>query len=171
MPGLSLISLTSTTFWRLRASEDFFCSRKRYLPKSRILQTGGVALGTISTRSSEASSASCWGSERLTTPRLCPSASISWTWMARISRLVRGPPFSGAAVAFIGRRMATLLLLAFEIAPPLRDARNPSDQSHKPCGRLEMGQKGHEVNRRGRLAGLRVSLIPPALRLCACLQR
>jgi hypothetical protein len=49
--------------------------------------------------------------------------------------------------------MATLLLLAFEIAPPLRDARNPSDQSHKPCGRLEMGQKGHEVNRRGRLAG------------------
>jgi hypothetical protein len=32
--------------------------------------------------------------------------------------LVRGPPFSGAAVAFIGRRMATLLLLAFELAAP-----------------------------------------------------
>jgi hypothetical protein len=32
--------------------------------------------------------------------------------------LVRGPPFSGAAVAFIGRRMATLLLLAFEFAAP-----------------------------------------------------
>src|ERR1700722_6100680 len=43
--------------------------------------------------------------------------------MARISRLVRGPPFSGAAVAFIGRRIATLLLLAFEVAPPFMDAR------------------------------------------------
>ena len=35
---------------------------------------------------------------------------MSWTWTARMSRLTRGPPFSGAAVAFIGRRMATLLL-------------------------------------------------------------
>jgi hypothetical protein len=35
-----------------------------------------------------------------------------------MSRLVRGPPFSGAAVAFIGRRIATLLMLAFEIAQP-----------------------------------------------------
>jgi hypothetical protein len=33
---------------------------------------------------------------------------------------VRGPPFSGAAVAFIGRRIATLLLLAFKVAPPFR---------------------------------------------------
>ena len=57
MPGLSLISLISTIFWRLRCSDDFFCSRKRNLPKSRILQTGGVALGTISTRSRPASSA------------------------------------------------------------------------------------------------------------------
>jgi hypothetical protein len=37
--------------------------------------------------------------------------------------LVRGPPFSGAAVAFIGRRIATLLLFVFEVAPPFTDAR------------------------------------------------
>ena len=44
--------------------------------------------------------------------------------------------------------MATLLLLAFEVAPPFKDARDPPDQSHEPCGFLEMGQKGREVNRR-----------------------
>jgi hypothetical protein len=33
---------------------------------------------------------------------------------------VRGPPFSGAAVAFIGRRMATLLFLALEVATSSR---------------------------------------------------
>src|SRR5271155_3776122 len=142
MPGLSLISLTSTTFWRLRASADFFCSRKRYLPKSRILQTGGVALGTISTRSSAASSASCWASERLMTPRFCPSASISWTWMARMSRLVRGPSFSGCAVAFMGRRMATLLLLAFESAPPLKTHANPPYRAMGPEDRYRWVRKG-----------------------------
>ncbi len=46
--------------------------------------------------------------------------------------------------------MATLLLLAFE-ARRYEDARNLSVQSHEPCGRLEMGQKGREVNRRGGL--------------------
>ena len=48
--------------------------------------------------------------------------------------------------------MATLLLLAFEDAPLLKDARNPPDQSHQLCGPLDMGQKGREVNRRERLA-------------------
>jgi hypothetical protein len=45
--------------------------------------------------------------------------------------------------------MATLLLLAFEVAPPLlwTHAQSP-DQSDQLCGLLEMGQKGREVNRR-----------------------
>jgi hypothetical protein len=47
--------------------------------------------------------------------------------------------------------MATLLLLAFE-ARRYEDARNLSVQSHEPCGHLEMGQKGREVNRRRRFA-------------------
>src|ERR1700751_3980831 len=63
-----------------------------------------------------------------------------------MSRLTRGPPFSGAAVAFIGRRMATLLLLAFEVAPLRKDACNPPVQSREPCEPLQMGQKGGEVN-------------------------
>jgi hypothetical protein len=45
--------------------------------------------------------------------------------------------------------MATLLSLAFEVTPPYADARSPPVQSHQPCGRLEMGQKGPEVNCRG----------------------
>jgi hypothetical protein len=43
--------------------------------------------------------------------------------------------------------MATLLLLAFESAPSIKDARKPPVQSHGLCGPLEMGEKRHEVNR------------------------
>src|SRR6201995_232272 len=39
-----------------------------------------------------------------------------------MSRLGRGPPFSGAAVAFIGRRIATLLLFVLKISPPFMGA-------------------------------------------------
>jgi hypothetical protein len=46
-----------------------------------------------------------------------------------MSLLVRGPSFSGCAVAFIGRRMATLLSLLFEFAPPQKDARKQPVQS------------------------------------------
>src|SRR3979411_46309 len=54
MLGRSLISLTSTSFWRLRASFFFFCSSYLNLPKSRILHTGGSAPGAVSTQSTAA---------------------------------------------------------------------------------------------------------------------
>ena len=76
-----------------------------------------------------------------------------------MSRLVRGPSFSGCAVAFIGRRMATLLLLAFQIRAASEDARKPPVQNHRLYGCLEMGQKGHEVNWRERSAGAANRLI------------
>src|SRR6185312_13739575 len=62
-----------------------------------------------------------------------------------MSRLTRGPPFSGAAVAFMGRRMATLLLLAFEVCA--HQGRTPTPRSeHELCGGLEMGENEREVN-------------------------
>src|ERR1700755_3396028 len=54
MLGRSLISLTSMIFCFLRASFFFFCSSYLYLPKSRILQTGGAAFGAIFTISAPA---------------------------------------------------------------------------------------------------------------------
>src|SRR5271166_6785527 len=62
-----------------------------------------------------------------------------------MSRLTRGPPFSGAAVAFIGRRMATLLLFVWT-APHGRTETSRSEP--RLCGPLQMGQKRGEVNRR-----------------------
>ena len=55
--GRSLISLMSTTAWLRLACAAFFFSSYLYLPKSRILHTGGSALGLISTRSSPCSCA------------------------------------------------------------------------------------------------------------------
>src|SRR5579863_8623331 len=78
-----------------------------------------------------------------------------------MSRLVRGPPFSGAAVAFIGRRIATLLLLAFEDAPLPKDARNPPAQSRA----LRIIRDGSERGRSQSLTGSkRVSGFLSALR-------
>ena len=50
--GRSLISLISTTVCLRFASPAFFFSSYLYLPKSRILHTGGSDLGFTSTRSS-----------------------------------------------------------------------------------------------------------------------
>ena len=44
--------MTSITFWCFRASRARFCSWYWYFPKSMIRQTGGTAVGEISTRSS-----------------------------------------------------------------------------------------------------------------------
>src|SRR5580658_8295018 len=82
-----------------------------------------------------------------------------------MSRLTRGPPFSGAAVAFIGRRMSTLLLLAFEVAPLSKDACNPPVQSPEPCGPSQMGQKGGEVNCSGGFATQETPDLRPASEL------
>src|SRR5438128_304887 len=67
MLGRNLISLTSMIFCFLRASFFFFCSSYLNLPKSRILQTGGSALGATSTRSRPASAAISSASLRATT--------------------------------------------------------------------------------------------------------
>ena len=72
MLGRSLISLISMTFCFLRASFFFFCSSYLNLPKSRILQTGGSALGEISTRSSPTSAAMLMASRVDTTPIMSP---------------------------------------------------------------------------------------------------
>jgi hypothetical protein len=44
--------LTSITRWCFLASRDRFCSWYWYFPKSMMRQTGGTAVGEISTRSS-----------------------------------------------------------------------------------------------------------------------
>src|ERR1700722_1040831 len=90
--------------------------------------------------------------------------------MARISRLVRGPPFSGAAVAFIGRRMATLLLLAFEVAPPLRTHATPPIRAISPADSKKWVRTGVKSIVEGLWRGpkgLPVSLIPRARPRCA----
>src|SRR6516225_1048547 len=100
MLGRSLISLTSMIFCFLRASFFFFCSLFLYFPKSRILQTGGSALGAISTRSRPASEAIVSASLRPTTPTMLPRSSTRRTRMTAISSLIRGP--SRVGVKFIG---------------------------------------------------------------------
>src|SRR5262245_27611839 len=104
MLGRILISLISMTFWFLRASAAFFWLAYFSLPRSRILQTGGSALGEISTRSRPASSAASNASLMETFPRFWPSASMSWTRGTLMSRFERGPSLVGAA-ALNGLRM------------------------------------------------------------------
>src|SRR3990170_3694360 len=101
MLGRILISLISTVRCFLRASAAFFCAWYLYLPKSRILHTGGSELGEISTRSSPASTARANASPMGTTPTLVPVASMSWMFGVSMPSLMRGPPLSG--VSFIGR--------------------------------------------------------------------
>src|SRR5215510_10924066 len=115
--GRILISLTSTTFCFLRASAAFFCAWYLYLPKSRILQTGGTELGAISTRSSPASWAFSSANRVSTVPWLWPVWSISCTSRFRISSLTRGPSFWTGGGALIGRRMARA---SYTVAIPRR---------------------------------------------------
>src|SRR6266850_1196636 len=100
MLGRNLISLTSMIFCFLRASFFFFCSSYLYLPKSRILQTGGSAFGAISTRSRPASEAMVSASLRPTTPTMLPRSSTRRTCITPISPLIRGP--SRVGVKFRG---------------------------------------------------------------------
>ena len=88
-PGTgNLISLTRITFY------FFFCSQKTYsfhkeLAVVMIRQTGGSALGLISTKSTPASSAFSIASLRLTIPSCSPSRPVKRTSWARISPLIR----------------------------------------------------------------------------------
>src|SRR5438094_419039 len=100
MLGRNLISLTSMIFCFLRASFFFFCSSYLYLPKSRILQTGGSAFGAISTRSRPASEAMTSASLRPTIPTILPRSSTRRTFATPISSLIRGP--SRVGVKFRG---------------------------------------------------------------------
>src|SRR5437667_4158600 len=129
MLGRSLISLTSMIFCFLRASFFFFCSSYLYLPKSRILQTGGSAVGAISTRSRPASEAMVSASLRSTTPTMLPCSSTRRTRATPISPLIRGP--SRVGVKFKGGlAIYTLLCLM-----------NHSDRDR-------VGPKGRRRNRR-----------------------
>src|SRR5271167_1957262 len=112
MLGRSLISLTSMIFCFLRASFFFFCSSYLYLPKSRILQTGGSAFGAISTRSRPASEAIEIASLRPTIPTILPRWSTRRTRMTPISSLTRGP--SRVGVRFKGALAMYNLLLSVD---------------------------------------------------------
>src|ERR671935_170562 len=69
-------------------------------------ETGGLALGAISTRSRLAAWAAANASVMDTLPRLVPSLSIRCTRRALISSLMRGPSFWTGGAVLIGRRMA-----------------------------------------------------------------
>src|SRR6202007_2789578 len=84
-------------FCFLRASFLRFCSSYLYLPMSRILQTGGEAVGEISTRSKPASSALRRAVSRSTTPKFSPTAPIRRTVRESIWWLTRGPSLDGGA--------------------------------------------------------------------------
>src|SRR5579863_8149025 len=103
MPGRSLISLTSMTFCFLRASFLRFCSSYLNLPKSRILHTGGSALGDTSTRSRPASMARARASFRGTTPSISPRSLTRRTRGTLISSLMRGPSLRGGGGAWVER--------------------------------------------------------------------
>src|ERR1700687_328127 len=92
-----LISLTSITFCFLRATLLFFWISYLNLPKSRILQTGGSALGEISTRSRPASAAMARASRIGVTPTIVPSSLTRRTVGTEIWVLMRGPSRDGAA--------------------------------------------------------------------------
>src|SRR6266851_9231995 len=113
MLGRNLISLTSMIFCFLRASFFFFCSSYLYLPKSRILQTGGSALGATSTRSRPASDAMVSASLRPTTPTMLPRSSTRRTRRTPISSLMRGP--SRVGVKFTGGLAIYILLQWVEL--------------------------------------------------------
>ena len=77
------------TFWCFLASRARFCSWYWYLPKSMIRQTGGTAVGEISTRSSpfcRAMASACGGGMM---PSCCPVSSMTRISRTRIRSLVR----------------------------------------------------------------------------------
>src|SRR6516162_3923200 len=133
MPGRSLISLTSMIFCFLRASFFFFCSSYLYLPKSRILQTGGSAFGAISTRSRPALAAISSASLRPTTPTIWPRWSTRRTRMTPISPLIRGP--SRVGVTFKGGLAMYDLLLTVDRTSQRRQG-NPLRRRHR-CFRFQ----------------------------------
>src|ERR1700745_2146984 len=116
MLGRSFISLTSRIFCFCRASFFFFCSSYLYLPKSRILHTGGSAFGAISTRSRPASEAMFSASLRSTTPTMLPRSSTRRTRGTPISSLIRGP--SRVGVKFKGGLGMYYLLIAVDDFAP-----------------------------------------------------
>src|ERR1700733_12035520 len=116
MLGRNLTSLTSITFCFFFASFFFFCSSYLYFPKSRILQTGGSALGAISTKSSPASAAMSSPSLRLTTPTISPCSSTKRICGTEISPLIRGP--SRVGVVLKGGLAIYVLLRFVEPAVP-----------------------------------------------------
>src|SRR6516225_5107606 len=133
MLGRNLISLTSMIFCFLRASFFFFCSSYLYLPKSSILQTGGSALGAISTRSRPALAAMSSASLRPTTPTIWPRWSTRRTRMTPISPLIRGP--SRVGVTFKGGLAMYDLLLTVDRTSQRRQG-NPLRRRHR-CFRFQ----------------------------------
>src|SRR6185369_8990154 len=85
------------TFCFLRASLRFFWASYLNFPMSRILQTGGSALGEISTRSRPTSAAMLSASRSEVTPAIVPSSLTNRTLGTVIWALMRGPSRDGAA--------------------------------------------------------------------------
>src|SRR5574337_1324409 len=96
--GRSWISLTSMIFCALRASFSFLVFSYRNLPKSRIRQTGGSAVGLTSTKSFSASRARRSASWRDITPIFSLFGPMTRTSGARISWLMR---YSEAVVVML----------------------------------------------------------------------
>ena len=94
--GCMRISLFLRAFWFLRESRSLFSCSYRYLPKLRILQTGGFALGDTSTRSRFLSFANSSASrvEIIFTSLFSPSPSIKRTSRTRICSLILKPLMS-----------------------------------------------------------------------------
>lgn len=86
--GLTLTLFVSVCFCFVFCSLSFLLCWYWYLPKSIIRQTGGLALGAISIRSSPFSLASSSAFGVSTTPRFSPFSSISRTGLILIHWLV-----------------------------------------------------------------------------------
>ena len=111
MLGRNFTSFTSIVRCFFLASASRFCWSYLNLPKSMILQTGGLALGEISTRSRPTSSASAMPRAGATTPTFSPSAPMRRISGARMRVLTRGP-VSRTGGALWGLR-AIVVLLSF----------------------------------------------------------
>ena len=88
-------------------------------PKSASLQTGGLAVGDTSTRSSPASAAASSAASMGISPCFSPVSSIRSTRGTRISPLMRGPSFLTGGAAW-GRLAMRLLLLQRRSGEPKR---------------------------------------------------
>ena len=88
--GLILISFSWITCCFFLFNFFCFCCSYRYLPKSRILHTGGSTFGEISTKSNPTSSALLRASFIETTPACFPLSSINLTFETLINSFTRG---------------------------------------------------------------------------------